>query len=753
LAGIGAALAVVAGALAGSAVPAAAGPPGRADPSADAPPGPATTGEPSNDAPPGWSSAAALPATFAPRWDFSVAYLPTTQQVVLFGGAPAAAGDPWFNEVWLYKDGVWTQGAAPPDGLTPRGGAAMAYDPDIGQIVLFGGEGSDWPPDDDTWLFDGTTWTPGPPAPAGLAGRVGARMVYDPDIDELVLFGGGGTSVFRDTWLFDGSAWTQGPAAPSGMSGRENFGMSYNPSLHDVVVAGGDGDTDTWLFDGTSWSAGPDMGGQGPRETFMMDDDPTPGDDYLFGGFGAGSAQSTILKFDGDGWSKVTGLSKPKPSARVDAGWLWYPPRSAFMLINGMKATAAGDQGYVESWWFNPTGTSESDVRSTRSKMRASGPATAAPVAPADATAPITAHDGQFWAGGQPITLKGAMQGVQSGTSQQTTLDGMGAWGMNVVRLTFRWCDLEPNAPQLRPSGVWKHTYDSDWLAVIQQNVEWAQAAGLYSVVALYGGDCSYFQYPGWLFDSPYNSHGLTYDETPAGKSLAQANWWTDVLQQQFWKSMWKWVAANLKGTPGLAGYEVMNEPWKGDLPNKGATDILTLDGQLGVAKAIRTRDPDTTIFFTTRAGYGPGIPGANLTSWSSIGNVAFDLHDYFGARWGDGVNENPDGLSYRECMQVLFAITTSSTMTPPSYIGNTVNQVRFIDRVKSALAGYGIPLMVGEFGDDDGNLGAYQFYGTTTAALTYEGVSWAVDYGDNHGITDGQGNLEPWGWIVIDAL
>ena len=68
----------------------------------------------------------------------------------------------------------------------------MAYDPALGQIVLFGGQGPDWPDYDDTWLFDGDRWTPGPAAPKALDGRTGARMEYLPEIGKLVLFGGSG---------------------------------------------------------------------------------------------------------------------------------------------------------------------------------------------------------------------------------------------------------------------------------------------------------------------------------------------------------------------------------------------------------------------------------------------------------------------------------------------------------------------------------------------------------------------------------
>src|SRR5947199_201558 len=78
----------------------------------------------------------------------------------------------------------------------------------------------------ETWLLDGTTWVKGPSAPAGLEGRVGAEMAYDPDIGKVVLFGGSGAGIYRDTWLYDGatSSWSPGPPTPAGMSARVFFG-------------------------------------------------------------------------------------------------------------------------------------------------------------------------------------------------------------------------------------------------------------------------------------------------------------------------------------------------------------------------------------------------------------------------------------------------------------------------------------------------------------------------------------------------
>src|SRR5262249_33417216 len=51
----------------------------------------------------GWSKGASLPTSFSPRWDFATGYLPTKDQVVLFGGSPRKVnGDDWRDDTWIY---------------------------------------------------------------------------------------------------------------------------------------------------------------------------------------------------------------------------------------------------------------------------------------------------------------------------------------------------------------------------------------------------------------------------------------------------------------------------------------------------------------------------------------------------------------------------------------------------------------------------------------------------------------------------
>src|SRR5438309_1503729 len=82
------------------------------------------------------------------------------------------------------------------------------------QLVLFGGNLGTGvsPPPADTWAYAGNAWSRLSPNQSPPA-RYDAPMVYDTDHHVMVLFGGQGltqgqTGPLNDTWIWDGSNWT-----------------------------------------------------------------------------------------------------------------------------------------------------------------------------------------------------------------------------------------------------------------------------------------------------------------------------------------------------------------------------------------------------------------------------------------------------------------------------------------------------------------------------------------------------------------
>jgi hypothetical protein len=357
----------------------------------------------------------------------------------------------------------------------------------------------------------------------------------------------------------------------------------------------------------------------------------------------------------------------------------------------------------------------------------------------------VTAHNSKLWLGSRQITLRGMFMPPYGDNSRFVRL---GALGMNFVRMPFQWTDLEPNPP-VYSGGVWQHTYDQSYVDFLKGKIAAATSNGLYVGLGAYDDNTTYFGWPGWLYKAQYNSYNRTYLQTTDDFAQARTDFWSDALRKQFMGDMWSFMAGQLKGMDGIVGYDVYNEPSWGNLPNNHTTTQLILDDELQLAHRIRAVDPSRVIFFMTRGMIHIGLPNADLTGWGALGNVAYDLHDYFGARWGSGLSQYPGVPVYRELAADMFDSTNAGTAP---YIGTEYAHEQLLKDAMTPLQPYGIPLVVGEFGDNSGDPGVYRFFGNTTAAMNNLGISWASLYGAAAGIFDAADNPRPWAYIVLNA-
>jgi hypothetical protein len=279
------------------------------------------------------------------RVDAALAYDPDRQRLVMFGGFIEPNGASADMQEW---DGTqWTQvgvdGTAPP----PRSCGGMAYDSLHHQMVLFGGEG---PTGDvgylnDTWTWDGTTWTQMHPMISPTARC--APLVFDSLRGRVVLFGGEAatnTVFFGDTWEWDGSQWTLAmPVASPGE--RSLHGLAFDSARNRTVLFGGylyngsmdESFNDTWEYDGTTWTRRFSPVNPSARWAHGMAFDADLGVTIVFGGYSPnGTVYDTAdtWAWDGNEWASLT--TGPAPPADADFALAFDAAPAALILFGGL---------------------------------------------------------------------------------------------------------------------------------------------------------------------------------------------------------------------------------------------------------------------------------------------------------------------------------------------------------------------------------------------------------------------------------
>jgi PKD repeat protein len=166
-------------------------------------------------------------------------YDPDLGGVVLFGGASSFSSTA--NNLWLFKNNSWTEIAAtnPPPA---RVLGEIAYDPNLRELVLYGGypSFSSTTTLNDTWTFQGSAWTHVLTPTSAIPSLGGAMLAYDPDLGHVVLAGGYDNATPENgTWEFDGSSWLRLVTTGSSDFHLNAVGV-WDPVDHEFVLGGGD---------------------------------------------------------------------------------------------------------------------------------------------------------------------------------------------------------------------------------------------------------------------------------------------------------------------------------------------------------------------------------------------------------------------------------------------------------------------------------------------------------------------------------
>jgi hypothetical protein len=207
-----------------------------------------------NGAPDEWSQVAADPTPSACD-HLKMIYDPGAQTSILVGGQDASGAA--VNETWAF-DGKWQQLDAqlPPS----RAHFGLQYDSANKRHLLYGGL-TQSAVLGDFWQWADLKWTQLDDPDAASRSHVG--MVYDSRDDTLYVFGGATAtdtfgSLTDDMWQFKDGQWRD--LQPDTTPGeRGSAGMGYDPERDQIVLYGGFDATgaelaDTWLWDGSDWT-------------------------------------------------------------------------------------------------------------------------------------------------------------------------------------------------------------------------------------------------------------------------------------------------------------------------------------------------------------------------------------------------------------------------------------------------------------------------------------------------------------------
>lgn len=270
-----------------------------------------------------------------------MAYDAADGYVLMFGGDANGVA---LNDTWTFAHGEWTQLLLPthPGARTQ---ATMAYDAADGYVLLWGGYNTtSFADQSDTWKFVGGQWSPITPSNGTKPGaRHSASMAYDAGDRAILLFGGFRESLLvdlNDTWTYQGGTWTRVHPAGTGPSAREQAAMTFDPELNATLLSGGDSGLsvlgDLWSYVGGNWTPLVLRPQPSARTDASMVADLADGSLLLFGG--NESVPNGPVLPNGDSWSLgsnfTSSLEAYRPAIDVGQSVTYY----ARAVANGTSA-------------------------------------------------------------------------------------------------------------------------------------------------------------------------------------------------------------------------------------------------------------------------------------------------------------------------------------------------------------------------------------------------------------------------------
>ncbi|MBN2359268.1 MAG: hypothetical protein JXR83_07425, partial [Deltaproteobacteria bacterium] len=241
------------------------------------------------------------------RREHAMVYDSARDRVVLFGGA---IGFSSMRDTWEWDGQTWTD-VTPASNPPPLQYQTMSYDSARARVVLIGDS-----LESETWEWDGLSWTDVKPVSRFLPPtRENHTLVYDAARERTVLFGGWNDIFWlelQDTWVWDGQTWTE-MAPASSPPAREDHAAAYDSTRGRAVLFGGTGSSgylqDTWEWDGQNWANVTPASSPPTRAYHAMAFDSSRGRTVLFGGNYSGTRLQDTWEWDGQTWTEMAPAS------------------------------------------------------------------------------------------------------------------------------------------------------------------------------------------------------------------------------------------------------------------------------------------------------------------------------------------------------------------------------------------------------------------------------------------------------------
>jgi hypothetical protein len=257
------------------------------------------------------------------RFNAMVTYIPERHELFMFGGL---SRDDRVSDTWILdlETMDWTE-LSPENHPSPRSDSSVSFDPENDVVILFSGYRLDEVKTRQTWVyrFDEENWFEVLPENPPLH-QYGHYMRYVPETGQHLMFQGhwsivsGGTTTSHG---FGGNIWeykypenewveyTIGSSPPDRYWGN----VVYDPDENRVVMFGGHGARDyddTWSFDvdRMMWESASQVDKPSPRSSSHMAYDPVNKVFVLFGGFdgdGGSLSDTWILDAETMQWTEV----------------------------------------------------------------------------------------------------------------------------------------------------------------------------------------------------------------------------------------------------------------------------------------------------------------------------------------------------------------------------------------------------------------------------------------------------------------